>query len=742
MTKLISVLLLNHNYERYLERAIESVLAQDFEDYELILLDDGSTDGSDAIARKYASRIDYVRQSHAGAFMAARAAIKRARSKWVLFLDADDELRPGALRHLADAARSHPGKALILGSVCNVDEATGRTFNEPPVDLSESALDNFSRFCRGLLKAPIAGGLVDRSLLLEFDDTDPDYPISMDLAVLAVGITRGCAQIDELTLNVHAHEGSLRNDVRYIDRSGLRLADFIFDERRIGPEYMRLRSTFVALLQRERARSYYRARWYSASWPCYVASVRAAPEMLADVRNMRRFVVSLAKSLYGADEGPVAEPPGHWLLGHRRSFHGDPVGFSKSHLGDGRKLLRVRDGTRSYVTANRHDVTHMLTKNPENYQPAGIARAFPIFRDSILGTLHPEHAAIRRRFARFFNPASLDRLFPVIADSMNGALDREQAGSDADLFSLTRETLKSVSSVILFGETDRSYVDRLDDAIMVMHQRACRKLRPMNALSEMVSPRNNRIIGQKSSEIANLVAELVAKPDRAFRHSILDQLLADREAAGAESSSDIANDVASLYLAALEPVAITAAAALFRLGQDDLLQAKIAEEIASFNAGPSPGVNARDDLKKYSKLNSYIDEIHRLYPAEWMLSRQVRNTERLPSGFLARRGSKIMIDLHSLQRNAEIFPDPDRLLLGRFDDGKARKSGCYIPFGAGITSCLGLSLSRILIGLFLIGCIGRWRITAPQGEIPLTSYNLFSFNIAGDLPGALLQRQK
>ena len=76
MTKLISVLLLNHNYERYLERAIESVLCQDFEDYELILLDVGSTDGSDAIARKYASRIDYVSQPHAGAFMAARSPIR------------------------------------------------------------------------------------------------------------------------------------------------------------------------------------------------------------------------------------------------------------------------------------------------------------------------------------------------------------------------------------------------------------------------------------------------------------------------------------------------------------------------------------------------------------------------------------------------------------------------------------------------------------------------------------------
>ena len=92
MSKPISIVLLNHNYGRYLRRALDSALDQDFDDYELILLDDGSTDGSEAIAQDYLSRVDYVRQPHSGAFMAARAAVRRARGERILFLDADDEL--------------------------------------------------------------------------------------------------------------------------------------------------------------------------------------------------------------------------------------------------------------------------------------------------------------------------------------------------------------------------------------------------------------------------------------------------------------------------------------------------------------------------------------------------------------------------------------------------------------------------------------------------------------------------
>ena len=44
---------------------------------------------------------------------------------------------------------------------------------------------------------------------------------------------------------------------------------------------------------------------------------------------------ALAKALAGSDEGPVADPKGHWLLGHRRSFHDNPVDFAKKHLGGG-----------------------------------------------------------------------------------------------------------------------------------------------------------------------------------------------------------------------------------------------------------------------------------------------------------------------------------------------------------------------------------------------------------------------
>jgi len=85
---------------RHLAAAIESVLAQTFEQFELLLVDDGSTDGSSAIARTYAGRdprVHYTRQENAGQGAARNAGIGVARGEAVAFLDQDDLWLPNKL---------------------------------------------------------------------------------------------------------------------------------------------------------------------------------------------------------------------------------------------------------------------------------------------------------------------------------------------------------------------------------------------------------------------------------------------------------------------------------------------------------------------------------------------------------------------------------------------------------------------------------------------------------------------
>lgn len=95
---MISVVIPAFNSERCISRAIESVMSQTFSDYEIIVVDDGSTDGTADIVKKFGDRVRYVYQQNAGPASARNAGLKIASGQWIAFLDADDEWLPDKLQ--------------------------------------------------------------------------------------------------------------------------------------------------------------------------------------------------------------------------------------------------------------------------------------------------------------------------------------------------------------------------------------------------------------------------------------------------------------------------------------------------------------------------------------------------------------------------------------------------------------------------------------------------------------------
>lgn len=100
---LFSILIPVYNVERYLEQCLESVLNQDFRDFEVILVNDGSTDSSGSICMKYTrgdTRVKYFEKKNEGLLQTRRYSIKRASGEYILFLDSDDFWEPGVLSAL------------------------------------------------------------------------------------------------------------------------------------------------------------------------------------------------------------------------------------------------------------------------------------------------------------------------------------------------------------------------------------------------------------------------------------------------------------------------------------------------------------------------------------------------------------------------------------------------------------------------------------------------------------------
>ena len=97
---MISVIIPLYNKEPIIERSLQSVLSQDYNDFEVVVVNDGSTDRSADIVRSINDpRIRLIEQENGGPSKARNTGTKNARGEWILFLDADDELLPGALKH-------------------------------------------------------------------------------------------------------------------------------------------------------------------------------------------------------------------------------------------------------------------------------------------------------------------------------------------------------------------------------------------------------------------------------------------------------------------------------------------------------------------------------------------------------------------------------------------------------------------------------------------------------------------
>jgi glycosyltransferase involved in cell wall biosynthesis len=125
-TPVISVVITTYNYGCFIEEAIESVLGQDFpaEQVEVVIVDDGSTDGTAERVKKYGERVRYFYQENRGQAAALNAGFAEARGEIISLLDADDYVLPGKLARVADAFQGDAGLGMFYHPFLEFDMET------------------------------------------------------------------------------------------------------------------------------------------------------------------------------------------------------------------------------------------------------------------------------------------------------------------------------------------------------------------------------------------------------------------------------------------------------------------------------------------------------------------------------------------------------------------------------------------------------------------------------------------
>ena len=124
-TPLVTVYVTNHNYGSYIEESLQSIKNQEFQDFELIIIDDGSTDDSLEKIEKYnkMENTHIVRQKNKGLVVSNNIALKLAVGKYIMRLDADDYLDPRALEIMVNTLEKNDDLALVFPDYYEIDES-------------------------------------------------------------------------------------------------------------------------------------------------------------------------------------------------------------------------------------------------------------------------------------------------------------------------------------------------------------------------------------------------------------------------------------------------------------------------------------------------------------------------------------------------------------------------------------------------------------------------------------------
>jgi len=142
---LVSVLMTSYNRQKYISQAIESVLASTFNNFELIITDDGSTDDTVRIANSYKAKDDrvkvFINEKNLGDYPNRNKAASHARGKYIKFLDADDLIYYYGLEVMVNYMEQFPDAGFGLASVVNDEKPF-------PIQISprDAYLENFGKY--------------------------------------------------------------------------------------------------------------------------------------------------------------------------------------------------------------------------------------------------------------------------------------------------------------------------------------------------------------------------------------------------------------------------------------------------------------------------------------------------------------------------------------------------------------------------------------------------------------------
>lgn len=294
MTLTVSVIIPTYNRSNYVQQAVESVLNQTYNDYEILVIDDGSTDDTKRLLEKYADRIKYVYQTNQKVGAARNNGIRHAQGKYIAFLDSDDLWLPQKLERDVAYFEANPQVGLVYSNVIYFsDEGANlytRRMKSPSGDVLEKIIiDNFVVTSTVVVKREC----LDRVGLF---NEDLDLASSEDWEMwVRVASQYPLGYISEASTKSRIHHSKLMGNPEGMERSILRGLEIIWTNENLLPRISHLKNRSYASLYTYIAINYYASGQMAKAREYLKEAVGIHPPQLFD----RKFVYTFLRSLLG-----------------------------------------------------------------------------------------------------------------------------------------------------------------------------------------------------------------------------------------------------------------------------------------------------------------------------------------------------------------------------------------------------------------------------------------------------------
>ncbi|MCS6806057.1 MAG: glycosyltransferase [Blastocatellia bacterium] len=267
----VSVVIPTYNCAAYLGEAVESVLAQTYRDFEVVVIDDGSTDETEAMMRRYGPPVRYFRQPNRGVALARNHGIEQSRGRYVAFLDADDTWMPQKLERQLVALAGQPAYRACYSAFVTM------TSDRRPLGVRRSQRRGsvwHDLLLYGNLIGTPSTVLCERSLALAAGGFDPLLSLGADWDMwIRLGALTEFLYVDEPLVWYREHGANMSRDAALLERDSLRVLQKGFAMAAL-PESLRMqRRAAFARNYMVLAGTYFHARRYGDFLRCAARAV-------------------------------------------------------------------------------------------------------------------------------------------------------------------------------------------------------------------------------------------------------------------------------------------------------------------------------------------------------------------------------------------------------------------------------------------------------------------------------------